>query len=40
MKVSFHPTSGGGLNGIKKAIFIFNVAGAEVAYLDAQGHAI
>lgn len=40
MKVSFHPTSGGGRNGIKKAIFILDVAGTEAAYLDAQGQAI
>ena len=40
MTVSFHPTSFGGRDHIQKAIFIFNVAGTEVAYVDAQGQAI
>jgi hypothetical protein len=40
MAVSFHPTNGGGRDHIQKAILIFNVAGTEAAYLDAQGQAI
>jgi hypothetical protein len=40
MKVSFTPLAAGGHDHITNAIFGFDVAGTQVAYLDAHGQAI
>jgi Abnormal spindle-like microcephaly-assoc'd, ASPM-SPD-2-Hydin len=40
LSVSFHPKSGGGYHGVKKAIFEFYQGTSEIAYLDANGQAL